>query len=76
MSGDPTIDAIRGILADIPDPESGRPLADMGQVGTITADAGRLAVEVGLTTHSGIIWKQIRGRLSRSPRCEHHHHAP
>jgi ATP-binding protein involved in chromosome partitioning len=63
MSSAPTTDAVRSILADIADPESGRPLTDLGQVGAITATADCIAVEVGLTSHSAILWKQTRGRI-------------
>jgi len=63
MTQTPTADAVRNLLADFPDPESGRPLAEMGQLGSVHAEADRISVDVGLTTHAAVLWKQIRGRL-------------
>ena len=55
--------AVRATLADFPDPESGRPLADMGQLVAVDASADAIRVTVGLTTHSAVLWKQVRGRI-------------
>lgn len=63
MSTAPTADAIRSQLADINDPESGRPLTAMEQLVAIEAASDRIAVTVGLTSHSAVLWKQTRGRI-------------
>jgi ATP-binding protein involved in chromosome partitioning len=54
---------VTAVLADIADPESGRPLTEMGQVLEVDAAADSLAVAVGLTTHSAILWPATRGRI-------------
>jgi len=63
MTAVPDQAAVRAALADFPDPESGRPLAEMGQLAAVDATPAAIRVTVGLTTHSGILWKQVRGRI-------------
>jgi ATP-binding protein involved in chromosome partitioning len=63
MTAPPDQAAVRAALADFPDPESGRPLAEMGQLAAVDATPAVIRVSVGLTTHSGILWKQVRGRI-------------
>lgn len=55
--------AVRAELAGFPDPETGRPLADTGQIVSVEASAASIGVTVGLTTHSAILWKAARGRI-------------
>ncbi|NDC63093.1 MAG: MRP family ATP-binding protein [Planctomycetia bacterium] len=50
-------------IAGITDPECGRPLAEMGQVRSIETSPERIAVTVGLTTHSAILWRTTRARI-------------
>jgi ATP-binding protein involved in chromosome partitioning len=59
----PDQQAIRALLADVADPETGRPLPDMEQVKDVSASAEAIAVTVALTTHSAILWGQTRGRI-------------
>jgi ATP-binding protein involved in chromosome partitioning len=63
MSTPPDRASVTAVLADIADPESGRPLTEMGQVLEVDAAADSLAVAVGLTTHSAILWPATRGRI-------------
>jgi len=63
MSTTPTPAAVEAILADVADPETGRPLAATGQVVSVAADAAAIAVTVGLTTHSAIRWNATRARI-------------
>ena len=52
MSNHPsTVDtaAVTAVLADIADPETGRPLVEMGQVRSVDASPTSIAVQVGLT---------------------------
>ncbi|RLS78374.1 MAG: iron-sulfur cluster carrier protein ApbC [Planctomycetota bacterium] len=63
MSGMPNDAAVRAVLAGIADPETGRPLTEMGQVRSIAADAGSIAVSIGLTTHSAVLWAATRARI-------------
>jgi ATP-binding protein involved in chromosome partitioning len=63
MSTIPDQASVTAVLAGIADPESGRPLTEMGQVRRITAAADAIAVTVGLTTHAAILWPATRGRI-------------
>ena len=58
-----TSENIRGTLADLTDPESGRLLSDMGQLGEVAVTEKKIALDVALTTHSAILWRQTRGRI-------------
>ena len=63
MSTTPDQASVRAVLADFPDPESGRSLAEMGQLGAIDASPSGIRVSIGLTTHSAVLWRQVRGRI-------------
>ncbi|MBM4022462.1 MAG: Mrp/NBP35 family ATP-binding protein [Planctomycetes bacterium] len=54
--------SITATLADLRDPETGRPLAETGQLSVGTVDASSLTVELRLTTHSAMLWKPLRAR--------------
>jgi len=60
----PTVDpaSVTAALADLRDPETGRPLRDTSQLAVTAADASGLAVTLKLTTHSAILWKATRAR--------------
>lgn len=58
----PDTSTVASSLADIRDPETGRPLVQTGQLKVITADASAIAVALRLTTHSSILWNATRGR--------------
>ena len=55
-----TSENIRDTLADLTDPESGRLLSDMGQLGEVAVTEKKIALDVALTTHSAILWRQTR----------------
>ncbi|MDA0253776.1 MAG: Mrp/NBP35 family ATP-binding protein [Planctomycetota bacterium] len=57
---DPT--TVTAALANLNDPETGRPLAETGQLAVTAADAATIAVSLKLTTHSAILWKVTRAR--------------
>jgi ATP-binding protein involved in chromosome partitioning len=63
MNAAPDPASVTAVLAGVTDPESGRPLTEMGQVLEVTAAADAMAVTVGLTTHSAILWATTRGRI-------------
>jgi len=63
MSTAPDQAAVVAVLAGIADPETGRPLTEMRQVGTIDVSADGIRVMVGLTSHAAILWQQTRGRI-------------
>lgn len=63
MSTTPDQSAVTSVLAEIADPETGRPLTAMGQVKSVEASPTAIKTTIGLTTHSAILWKQTRGRI-------------
>ncbi|MFM8890771.1 MAG: P-loop NTPase [Planctomycetia bacterium] len=65
MSAPATVDpaAVSAALADFADPETGRPLAALGQLPRIEASPSAISVTVGLTSHSAILWKQTKARV-------------
>jgi len=60
--------AVTSVLAGFADPETGRPLTEAGQVVSVEADADRIAVTIGLTTHSAILHATVRGRIEEALR--------
>jgi ATP-binding protein involved in chromosome partitioning len=60
----PTVDptAVAAALADLRDPETGRPLVETGQLAVPAADTSAVAVTLRLTTHSAILWNATRAR--------------
>jgi ATP-binding protein involved in chromosome partitioning len=64
---DPT--AVATALADLRDPETGRPLAETGQLAVTAADASAVAVTLKLTTHSAILWNATRARAEELARA-------
>ena len=63
MSTTPDQATVTSLLAEIADPETGRPLTVMGQVRAVEASPTAIKATIGLTTHSAILWKQTRGRI-------------
>jgi ATP-binding protein involved in chromosome partitioning len=68
MASLPTSDTVAAVLAGIPDPETGRPLTDMGQVASIAASPEMVTVTVGLTTHAALLWPATRARVEEALR--------
>ncbi len=56
----PNRELIESILADFPDPETGRGLQQMEQIHEIAIDGPRVAVTLGLTTWAGPLWDNVR----------------
>jgi ATP-binding protein involved in chromosome partitioning len=67
----PTADsaAVAAALRDLRDPETGRPLAETGQLVVTAADAGLIAVVLRLTSHSAILWNATRARAEELVRA-------
>ncbi|NBW87877.1 MAG: MRP family ATP-binding protein, partial [Planctomycetia bacterium] len=63
MSSPPDDAGVRNVLAGITDPETGRPLAELGQVRSVAAAPDSIAVSIGLTTHSAVLWAATRARV-------------
>jgi ATP-binding protein involved in chromosome partitioning len=54
------LDRVRAALGAVHDPEIGRPLAELGMLGEITARRGQVRVEVRLTTESCPLVEELR----------------
>ena len=70
MTTTPTPAAVEAVLADVADPETGRPLTPMGQIVSVAADPAAIAVTIGLTTHSAIRWSVTRARIEELIRAK------
>src|SRR5437879_2443432 len=55
--------AVRKVLDDFRDPETGRSVTQLEQVHDVRLDDGKLAVTLGLTTHSALLWQEIGAEL-------------
>src|SRR5438093_13603405 len=55
--------AVRQVLDDFRDPETGRSVTQLEQVHNLRLEGGKLAVTLGLTTHSAPLWKEIGAEL-------------
>lgn len=60
----PTIDAVQAVLAKFNDPETGRSVAQQGQVRDVSLDGGRLTVTLGLTTHAAPLRQDVEQDLT------------
>jgi ATP-binding protein involved in chromosome partitioning len=58
--GLPTRESIEAALADLPDPETGRSMATMEQIGDIAIEPGRVSVDLRLTAWARPLWNDIR----------------
>lgn len=64
-SGSSDLTAVQQILADFPDPETGRSAQQLEQISEVKLDDGRLSLRLGLTTHSALLWDEVRADLER-----------
>jgi ATP-binding protein involved in chromosome partitioning len=60
-----TRDSVLAILSDLADPETGRSVVRMEQVGEIAVAAGRVDVALGLTTWASLLWDDTRAEAER-----------
>lgn len=60
----PTIAEIQAVLAEFKDPETGRSVAQQGQVHDVRLDGTRLSLSLGLTTHSSPLKKDVEQDLT------------
>ncbi len=60
----PTDNAVRAVLAEFKDPETGRSITQLEQVHGLRLEDQRLAVTLGLTTWSAPLWEQTRAELA------------
>ncbi|MEQ8835659.1 MAG: iron-sulfur cluster assembly protein, partial [Lacipirellulaceae bacterium] len=51
---------VENLLADFPDPETGRGLKVMEQIADVKIDGQQVAVKIGLTTYSAPLWEQTQ----------------
>jgi ATP-binding protein involved in chromosome partitioning len=59
-----TRETIEAALADIPDPESGRELARMDQIGDVSVEPDRVRVQLLLTTWARPLWDDVRNEAA------------
>ncbi len=55
--------AVRSVLADFKDPETGRSVLQMEQVRDLQVADNRLSLTLALTTHSAPLWKEAQEAL-------------
>jgi ATP-binding protein involved in chromosome partitioning len=55
--------AVRQVLEDFRDPETGRSIAQLNQVHGLRLEGDTLSVTLGLTTHSAPLWKEVGEEL-------------
>ncbi len=67
----PTAEQIRATLADFPDPETGRPIAKMGQLVDVEVTGDHALVTLGLTSHSLPIADEIEEQLASRVAAKH-----
>ena len=60
-----TQETVEKVLAELPDPETGRSLARMEQIRHITIDGRGVEVTLGLTSWSSLLWEQTRQEAER-----------
>ena len=60
--------AVREVLDQFPDPETGRSITQLEQVRPLELSDKRLSLELALTTHSAPIWEETRAELIRQLR--------
>lgn len=53
-------ESVEAAFADFRDPETGRSVVQMGQVGDIAVDGRRVAVSLGLTTWAGVLREEFQ----------------
>lgn len=56
---------VRRHLADFADPETGRGIAETGQLQDVTVDGSIVTVKLGLTTHSAILRDEIKQQMTQ-----------
>jgi ATP-binding protein involved in chromosome partitioning len=65
MSGRIDEAAVRAVLADFKDPETGRSILQMEQVRDLRVAEDRISLTLALTTHSAPVWQDARNELSQ-----------
>jgi ATP-binding protein involved in chromosome partitioning len=56
---------VESAVADLPDPETGRNVGQMGQIHEVSIDGSRIDVALGLTTWSSLLWEETRSEAER-----------
>jgi ATP-binding protein involved in chromosome partitioning len=60
----PTESAIREVLSQFKDPETGRSITQVGQVHELKVEGDRFDITLGLTTWSAPLWEETRAELA------------
>jgi ATP-binding protein involved in chromosome partitioning len=56
--------AVKQVLSEFPDPETGRSVTQLGQIHRLSLADGRLEVTLGLTSYAAPLWEQTRAELA------------
>ena len=56
-------DDVEAVLAEFKDPETGRSITQLEQIHKLQIDGDRIAITLGLTSHSAPIWEKTRSDL-------------
>jgi ATP-binding protein involved in chromosome partitioning len=56
--------AVRAVLADFKDPETGRSVVQMEQIGDVRVADDRVSLTLALSTHSAPLWEETRKALA------------
>lgn len=59
-----TADLVRSLLEAFPDPETGRPIGTMGQLGDIQVENKHAKIALGLSTHSYPIANEVKEQIA------------
>ncbi|MEO1614245.1 MAG: Mrp/NBP35 family ATP-binding protein [Planctomycetota bacterium] len=60
----PTAEAIQELVDSHPDPETGRPMGSLGQIGSVHVDGSQVQLELGLSTHAMPIKEDVRDAVA------------
>ncbi len=64
----PSLQQVERVLRQFRDPETGRSVWDQEQVSDLELDQGRLRLTLSLTSHSRLLWPEIKQKLERQLR--------
>ena len=70
MASAPSMEQIEKVLDQFRDPETGRSARQQGQVHNVQLEGDRLRLTLALTTHSRLLWEDMRRELEQLLRTE------
>jgi ATP-binding protein involved in chromosome partitioning len=61
-----TPDAVQSVIAELKDPETGRPMGELGQILNVKVEGNTIDVTLGLTSHAAPIWDETVSKAKES----------